>query len=160
MTPNCDSKALTYTTSPLKEDMEITGHPIVHLYASSTSKDGYFFAVLEEVDPNTKKSHYITNGQIKASNRAVHEQSPWTEMGIPYHRCYNTDSQPLPKDEEVELAFDLYATSYLFRKGNCIRTTIIGSMQQLYPGMMEDPAPEISIYRCGKTASYIELPVI
>ena len=160
MAPNCDSKGLTYTTPALTTDVEVTGHPVVRLWTSSTSTDGYFFAVLEEVNPVTKKSLYVTSGQIKASNRAVQPQSPWTEMGIPYHRCYDTDARPIPKGETVELAFDLYPTSYLFRKGNCVRVTITGSIQQLYPGMKEDPAPTVNIYRYGAVASYIELPVI
>jgi len=160
MAPNCDAKGLTYTTAPLAEDTEVTGHPVVHLWASSTSIDGYFFAFLEEVDPVTKKSTYVTSGQIKASNRAISIQSPWTDMGIPYHRCYDVDAKPLVPGQMEELAFDLYPTSYIFRAGKSIRVTITGSFQQMYPGMKEDPAPTISINHGATRASYIELPVI
>ena len=160
MAPDCDSKGLTYTTEPLSEDMEITGHPVVHLQVASTSKDGYFFAFLEEIDGATNKSSFVSNGMIRAANRAEHDKSPWTEMGIPYHRCFDVDTKDLIPGEVVELAFDMYPTSYIFRKGNRIRITVTGSFRQTYPGMKEDPAPTVSIYRDAKYKSHITLPII
>jgi putative CocE/NonD family hydrolase len=173
MGPNCDSKALTYTTAPLMADLEVTGHPVVHLWTSSTATDGYFFAALEEIsvdpsgqftDPSGKKilSHYVTSGMIRAANRAIQTQSPWTEMGIPYHRCYSVDAKPLTTGQTEELVFDLYPTSYIFRKGNRIRVTITGSLESKYPlpPAMKAMNPTISIYRDATHASYIDFPVI
>jgi uncharacterized protein len=37
-----DKKLLTYTSEPLKNDVEITGHPVVTLYVTSTANDGAF----------------------------------------------------------------------------------------------------------------------
>ncbi|MFX1500720.1 MAG: CocE/NonD family hydrolase C-terminal non-catalytic domain-containing protein, partial [Promethearchaeota archaeon] len=34
---------LTYTSPPLKEDMEITGHPIIALYLSVKDAQNYHF---------------------------------------------------------------------------------------------------------------------
>ncbi len=45
-----DSRLLVYTSPPLREDTEITGSPIVNLYASSTQTDGAFFVYLEDAD--------------------------------------------------------------------------------------------------------------
>jgi len=160
MEKSTDSKGLTYTTSPLDKDVRITGVPVVHLWASSTATDGYFFAFLEEVDGKTGVSHYVTNGMIKASNRALSTQFPWTDLGMPYHRGYDVDSKPLTPGEPVELVFDSYPTSYIFRAGNCIRITITGSFQGNYAGMIEDPPPTLNIYRDATHASYLELPVI
>jgi len=160
MEKGTDSKGLTYTCPPLEEDIEMTGHPVVHLWISSTSKDGYFFVFLEEVDGKTNVSRYVTNGMIRASMRALHRQSPWTEMGIPYHRCYDIDYKPLQPGEIVELAFDLYPISYVFRKGNRIRVTVTCAFQDLYKQIPEDPPPAVSVYRNSTYASYIELPLI
>jgi putative CocE/NonD family hydrolase len=160
MTAGTDSKGLTYTSPPLAEDMEVTGHPVAYLWASSTSRDGDFHAFLEEVDGETGRSHFVTNGMIRASNRKVSTQFPWTDMGIPYHRCYDVDAEPLKPGEAAELAFDFYPTSYIFRRGNRIRVTITGANAPIYAGIVEDPAPTISIYRDAARASYIELPVI
>jgi len=45
-----DRRLLTYTSKPLEEDTEITGHPVVTLYVTSTATDGAFFVYLEDVD--------------------------------------------------------------------------------------------------------------
>jgi uncharacterized protein len=160
MEKSVDSKGLTFTSDPLEANLLITGSPLIHLWASSTSTDGYFFAFLEEVDAKTNISHYITNGMIKASSRALSTQYPWTDLGIPYHRCWDVDFQPLVLGEPVELVFDLYPTSYTFRQGNRIRVTITCSFQAMYSGMIDNPPPQIHIYRESGRTSYIELPVI
>jgi len=38
-----DRKALTYTTDVLSADLEVTGHPVAHLWVTSTATDGDFF---------------------------------------------------------------------------------------------------------------------
>jgi putative CocE/NonD family hydrolase len=155
-----DSKGVTFTSAPIKESILITGIPAVHLWASSTSTNGYFFAFLEEVDGKTNVSHYVTNGMINASCRALSIKDPWSKLGIPYHRCYDVDAQPLVPDEPAELIFDMYPISYMFRRGNRIRVTLTCSLQSVYSGMMENPPPQISVYRETGHLSYIELPVI
>jgi uncharacterized protein len=162
MTSSVDRKGLTYTSDPLDSDIEVTGHPIVHLWVTSTAPDGNFFAFLEEVDQNGI-SHYVTDRGIRASRRATSQQSPWTEMGIPFHRAYQEDYAPLPTGKPVELVFDIYATSYIFRKGNRIRVTITCShlpTYQLSPSLTFDPPPLVSIYQDREHPSCITLPII
>jgi putative CocE/NonD family hydrolase len=160
MTGGVDRKGLTYTSEYLLEDTEVTGHPIVHLWVSSTSKDGDFHAFLEEIDGNSNKSSYVTNGMIRASNRELSTRSPWTDLGLPYHRCWDIDAKPLVPEEIVELVFDMYPISYVFRRGNRIRVTITGANAPIYPGIVEDPPPTVNIYHGSGHASCIELPVI
>ena len=76
MTGGTDSRGLTYTSGILSADIEVTGHPLVRLWVSSTSEDGDFHVFLEEVDGRTGKSLFVTNGMIRASNRALSVQSP------------------------------------------------------------------------------------
>jgi uncharacterized protein len=160
MEKSTDSKGLTFTSAPLKENTLITGIPVIHFWASSTSKDGYFFAFLEEIDGQTNVSHYLTNGMIKASCGALSIQQPWSSLGMPYHRCYDVDSQPLVPGEPAELVFDFYPISYVFRRGNRVRVTVTCSFQSLYSGMIENPPSQINVYREAGHASYIELPLI
>jgi len=79
MTEN-DEKGLTYTTHPLLFDVEVTGHPVVHLWVTSKAADGDFFVYLEEVDGDGF-SHYITEGTLRASHRATIEP-PFEYMGL------------------------------------------------------------------------------
>jgi len=115
-----DSKALTYTTEPLKQYLEITGHPILHLWVVSP-RDVDFYAYLEEVD-REGYSHYLTEGMLKVSHRALSKPS-FEYMGLPYHRSYKEDILPLG-DEPVELVFDLLPVSNVFDEGHCIRLAI------------------------------------
>ena len=187
MTPSPDKNGLTYTTPPLSSDMEVTGNPIIHLWVTSTAPDGYFLVYLEEVDASGF-SHYVTDGVIRESFRKVFDgvggyhhkhKGPfgwrphwgtddmdpavlWSAVGIPYHRGFEEDYAPLP-DRPVELVFELFSTSYVFRKGNRIRITITCGQKGFYQfpeGLKLDPPPVVSIYRDAKHPSFITLPII
>jgi putative CocE/NonD family hydrolase len=160
MEKSTDAKGLTYTSAPVNANLRMTGIPVLHLWIASSATDGYFFAFLEEVDGQTNVSHYITNGAIKASCGDISVKFPWTELGIPYHRCYDVDARPLTPYQPVELIFDFYPTSYIFRRGNRIRITVTGSLQSNFAGMREDPPPRISVYRDATRPSYLDLPLI
>lgn len=154
--PN-DAKGLTFTTAPLEEDVEITGHPVVHLWVRSTARDGDFFAYLEEVHPNGF-SQYVTEGNLRASHRATH-RPPFSYPDIPWHRSCEKDIQPLP-EEPVELAFDLLPTSNIFAAGNRIRLTITCCDVDNLMTPITKPPPTITLYRNSQRASHISLPVV
>jgi putative CocE/NonD family hydrolase len=157
MTQN-DERALTYTTDVLAEDVEVTGHPVVHLWISSTASDGDFFVYLEEVDKQGK-SYYISEGTLRASHRALHKPY-YDNLGLPFHRSYEEDVAELIPGEPVELAFDLQPTSNVFNAGNRIRITVTCADKDnaLTPELT--PPPTVSVYRNTEHASCIILPVI
>jgi hypothetical protein len=152
-----DKKGLTYTSSPLPAEVEVTGHPVVHLWVTSTAKDGDFFAYLEDVT-GTGVSKYITEGQLRASHRAE-STAPYGNLGLPYHRSDAEDIADLP-DQPVELAFDLLPTSYVFDVDHRIRVTITCADKDnaLTPEL--DPPPTVHLYREADHASFIVLPII
>lgn len=153
-----DAKGLTYTTAPLTKDVEVTGHPVLRLWASSTADDADFFAYLEEVDP-TGVSHYITEGTIKASYRALGE-APYDYLGLPFHRSYKEDAVQLKPGEPVELVFDMEPTSNVFDAGNRIRLTITCADRDNAETKDINPAPKVTLYRDKIRASRISLPVV
>jgi hypothetical protein len=157
MTAN-DEKGLTYTTPPLTEDLEITGHPVAHLWISSTATDGNFFVYLEEVDPEGV-SQYVTEGAMKASHRALHEPY-YDKMGLPFHRSHAEDVVELTPGEPVELIFDLQPTSNVFNAGNLMRVTIVCADKDNALTEELSPPPMVTLYRNSKRASYIILPLI
>ena len=157
MTKN-DQKGLTYTTPPMNEDTEITGHPVVHLWISSTAEDGDFFVYLEEVD-QTGKSFYVTEGCLRASHRKTHEP-PYNYLGLPFHRSYKSDLAPLTPGEPAELVFDLIPTSNLFETGNRIRITITCADKDNALTPEITPPPQVSMYRNAELSSYISLPIV
>jgi len=153
-----DAKALTYTTAPLKANIEVTGHPVVHLWVASTANDGDFFAYVEEVDENGY-SHYITEGVLRASHRKL-GQAPYNYMNLPYHRSFAEDVEPLSAGLPVELVFDLHPTSNIFDAGHRIRLTVTCADQPNFETPALSPAPTVSAYRNRQASSYVELPVI
>ncbi len=153
-----DKKGLTYTTGVLDEDIEITGHPVVNLWISSTATDGDFFAYLEEVDAEGI-SHYVSEGALRASHRAVHE-SHYDNLGLPFHRSHEEDVVELTPGEPAELQFDLQPTSNVFNAGNRIRITITCADKDNAQTLELSPPPTVSVYRNSQHASYVLLPVI
>lgn len=152
-----DEKNLTYTTPPLEQDLEVTGHPIVHLFTSSTATDGAFFVYLEDVHPDGSV-HYVTEGELKASLRKV-DTRPW-QPDLPWHRAYAEDQMPLTPGQVEEIVLDLLPTSYVFLKGHQLRVSIAGADDGNFPVPQFDPPPTIRMHRDSARASYIDLPII
>ena len=152
-----DKKNLTYTTPPLQQDLEVTGHPAVHLFVSSTATDGAFFVYLEDIDENGVVN-YISEGELKASLRKL-EPRPW-KPDLPWHRSYAEDAAPLTPGQVEEIVIDLQPTSNVFLKGHRLRVSIAGWDNVNFGGPQFDPPPTIRMHRDSVRASYIELPVI
>jgi hypothetical protein len=153
-----DKKALTFTTLPLEADRMVTGHPVIHLWFVATgAQDLDFFVYLEEVDGN--KSTYITEGNLRASHRALNEP-PFNNLGLPYHRHYKSGLAPIPEGQPVELVFHLLPTSHLFRAGNRIRITVTCADADNFETPALDPAPKIRLLRNAAHASFVDLPMI
>ena len=152
-----DKKNLTYTTPPLQQDLEVTGHPIVHLFVSSTATDGAFFIYLEDIDENGVVS-YISEGELKASLRKL-EPRPW-KPDLPWHRSNAEDATPLTPGQVEEIVIDLEPTSNVFLKGHSLRVSIAGWDANNFGAPQFDPPPTLRMYRDSVRASYIELPVI
>jgi hypothetical protein len=157
MTAN-DQKGLTYTTEPLTEDMEVTGHPVVHLWASSTAADGDFFVYLEEVD-GQGFSHYLSEGTLRASHRKLHEPY-YDNLGLPFHRSHKEDAVELKPGEAAELVFDVQPTSNVFNAGHRMRITLTCADKDNASTPELSPPPTVTVFRNTEHASFISLPVI
>jgi putative CocE/NonD family hydrolase len=156
-----DEKALTYTSKPFAKARAIVGYPVVHLWVTSTHKDGDFFVYLEEIDA-AGNAHYVTEGAQRASYRALAE-APWENFGLPYHRSFKKDVRKRLPAEPVELVFDLLGTAIVIDAGHRIRISIAGAdalNHALYPDRKGRKAPTISIYRGAEHGSYVELPMM
>jgi putative CocE/NonD family hydrolase len=155
MTAN-DRKALTYTTAVLTDDIEIAGHPVVHLWIECSADDLDIFAYLEEVEPDGR-STYITDGCLRASHRRLNVPDH-NRMSLPYHRSFAQDKELLP-DEPVELTFDLYPTANLFEAGHRMHLSITCADYDKNQTPQANPVPEVTVYRNAERPSYILLPV-
>lgn len=153
-----DARGLHYDSEPLAAPLEVTGHPVVHLWLSADVDDADVFVYLEEVDA-AGSSRYVSEGMLRASHRAL--ASPgYDNAGLPYHRSEAADIQPLPRHEPVELVFDLYPTSNIFDAGHRIRLTITGADRANARTPRRDPPARLVFYRDTVRPSHIVLPII
>jgi uncharacterized protein len=175
-----DQKCLTYTSHPLNQDIEVTGHPIVHFWVSSTANDGDFFVYLEDVDENGE-AYYVTDGLLRANfaklvpNEDILPQGSEIEVlpDLPWHGFLQSDYVDgiFTHSKKLELVIDLLPTSWVFKKGHRIRVSIAGAdwpTFQLHPDLSPtnnptDPnniVPTITVYHDAKHPSRIKLPII
>jgi len=150
---------LTYTTPPLAKDAEITGHPVVTLYAALTETDGVFYAYLEDVDESGRVT-YVTEGQLRAIHRKVSAEAPPYSLQVPYHSFKQADAMPMVPGEIAEIKFGLLPTSTLIRKGHRIRLSIAGHDEGTFVRIPAEGTPVISVARNKRHASYVDLPVV
>ncbi len=152
-----DEKLLVYDTLPLESDLEVTGHPIVHLYVSSSEIDAGLFVYLEDVDASGRVT-YLTEGLLQMVSRKKSEARPYQTAG-PYHSFTRDDMSPLIPGEAVEVSIELLPTSVLLRKGHRIRVAIAGADKDHF-ALSGGIAPMLKVHRSSELGSNIELPVI
>jgi uncharacterized protein len=151
-------KGLTYTSPQLNSPLEVTGHPIVRLWATSAAKDYDVFVYLEEVD-EYGFSKYVTEGALKASHRKTAPAS-FNHLGLPFHRGFSEDMLEASPEEPVELVIDLHPISTIFSQKNFIRVTITGADKDNAQTSQQDSPPVVRYYRNARHASSISLPII
>ncbi len=154
-----DRKLLIYDSPPLETDVEITGHPVIHLNVSSTAPDGQFFVYLEAVLPDGQVK-LVTEGQLRAIHRKISDDTPPYTMFGPYHSCKRADAMPLLPGEVAQIAFDLFPISVLFKVGWRIRVAIAGADKDVFAPIPGCEAPEITVERNASYQSFIDLPTI
>jgi hypothetical protein len=169
-------RSITFFSSPLDHDMEVTGHPVVSLWLTSTGADGDFFVYLEDIDEGGE-ALYVTEGMTRAGfSRKLHPaegEAPSVLPNLPYHSFRDSDYVPdvFSDGKKVEVLTDLYPTSWVFNEGHRVAISIACAdwpsydlNPQLSPG--NDPTdqgtktPRITLFHNSQYPSYIELPII
>jgi putative CocE/NonD family hydrolase len=153
---NMTTKGLVYVTAPLSADVQVTGHPTINLWVSSTATDGDFIATIQDVAPDGAATSYNVHGRLRASLRKL-QDAPYNNLGLPWHGFYQADVTPLVPGEPAELVFDILPISMIFKAGHSIRL-VINFAAPATPKL--DPAPKVTIYRDSTHSSYVTLPII
>ncbi len=85
---------ISYETPVLTADMEVTGHPAMHLWIAADAPDADIVARLEDVAPDASVRSYNMHGQFRASHRA-RAKAPYDTFGLPWHSHAAADAKPL-----------------------------------------------------------------
>ncbi|HXH25429.1 MAG TPA: CocE/NonD family hydrolase, partial [Vicinamibacterales bacterium] len=150
-------RLLTYTSPPLREDVEVTGHPVVHLFMSANATDGAVFAYLEDVRPNGEV-RYVTEGQLRLLHRRLRPQASPPSAPIPFRTYTRADGRPVTPGEVMEVVFDLLPTSFVFRTGHAIRLAIAGVDAGTFDAPVLASPLAYEVHRDRLHRSRIELP--
>ena len=174
-----DKQCLTYTSAPLEGDSEVTGHPVLHVWISSTADYGDFFFYLEDVDEEGR-AILVTEYPLRAGFAGLHDDDEQITIAavdvkpdLPWHGYKEGDyvGDIFANDNIVELVSDFHPTSWVFKKGHSIRVSIACAdwpTFTLHPKLgptndPKDPAnifPVITVYWDDDHPSCIELPII
>jgi len=175
-----DQDCLVYTSDPMKKDTEVTGHPVIHLWVSSTEDYGDLYFYLEDVD-ETGEAILISEYPLRAGFAALHDNDReiTTEDGVdvlpdlPWHGFAEADYVDgiFAGGKIVEIVNDFHPTSWVFKKGHSIRVSIACSdwpTFRLHPKLCPDntpescvtPAPAITVYRDAVHPSHVTLPIV
>jgi uncharacterized protein len=147
-----------FTTSPLKADVQMTGHPIADLWVSASTTDANIFVYLEDVAPDGKVTT-ISDGRLRAGIRSLHTP-PYEMFGLPWHRAYREDAQALVPGTPAEMKLDLFPVSYVFKTGHRIQVTVTGADYRERNRIALSPPPEITVHHSKLMASSIALPIV
>jgi putative CocE/NonD family hydrolase len=175
-----ESQCLVYTSAAMSEDVEVTGHPIVDLWVSSTEDYGDFYIYLEDVDEKGE-SLLVTEGRLRAEFATLYDNDailpPGTGIDIkpdlPWHG-YDKDQyvdRPFADGKVVELRFDCLPISWVFRAGHSIRVSLACADWPTFrlheklcpsndPGAGDNKVPTVTIYHDSARPSHVILPII
>lgn len=136
----------TYLSEPLPQDLEVTGEPVVTLYATSTAADTDFVVKLIDVFSDG-------GGQAQAGY--------WDLAGTGWlkatHRHSDVHPEPVPAGEVVEYTIRVFPTSHLFRAGHRIGLQIASSDSRTVP----NPNPAVNaVVRTTAHPTHVDLPVV
>ncbi len=141
-------RRLAYTTEPLGEDREITGHPILEVTLGASVESADLYAYLEDVAPDGS-SLLVTEGQLRANyhrRQSAPDSLPAASRlrvkpALPWPGFTQADFDPAPfaGGRSVRLVFDLMPTAWRFRAGHRIRLSLAGADRDSFEPSLAQP---------------------
>ncbi len=162
---------VSFETTPMPRDTEITGPIVLNIWVSSTSQDMDICATLRHIDARGKDvpevgqrgepTECITKGWLRASHRKLDP-----EKSLPY-RPYHAHNERwlLKKGEIVECQVEIISTCIVIKTGHRLRLDITpkdGHASAHFTHYHADyNAEAFNTIHCGKARpTYLLLPII
>lgn len=149
---------LRYSSTPLGEDLTMSGHGVVTLQLTSDQRDACVFVYLEDEAPDGT-IRYVTEGMLRALHRKESTPPETYSATWPQRSFTEADASPLTPGEAVTMRFALMATSWRFKQGHRIRIAIAGADKDNFSRLPHGRPGHWKIHRGGAQASTIELPI-
>ena len=152
-----DDAMLSYTSEPLDEPAEISGHPVADLWVAADQGDAVLHVYLSEVEADGSV-RYVTEGVLRALHRREAEAPANQLWTWPYRDFTRANAEPLTAGQPARLRFALLPTSWAFAAGSRIRLSIAGADADHYVQLPYGRPPVLRIQRGGEMASALTLP--
>ncbi len=153
-----EAALLTFDTPPFESAMELTGHAVARLTLTADQTDAGLFVYLSEVDA-AGRSHYVTEGMLRAMHRATSEPPAnyWSDW--PYHPYTRAAAKLLRPGEAATLDIGLLPVSWVFERGSRLRVSLAGADAQHFPQVPHGRPPKLQVFCGGADGSKISLPL-
>ncbi|HLZ74823.1 CocE/NonD family hydrolase [Phenylobacterium sp.] len=155
---------LTYESAPLTAPLQISGAPIVNLFASTSGTDSDWVVKIIDVYPDTVPSQVELGG---------YELPIAMDIFRGRYRESFSDPKPIPAGEVEKYRFLMPTTNHVFLPGHRIMVQVQSSWFPLYDRNPQTFVPNIffakpadyvkatqRIFHSGAQATNIELPVV
>jgi putative CocE/NonD family hydrolase len=121
--------ALTYTTAPLAQPLDIAGPTNVTVYATANTANTEWVATLNDVAPDGS-ARPLSTGDLIGSLRALDPASSWMLDGrvlTPWHPYTRASEQPVTPGQLERYDIDMPGTVARIARGHRIRITVQSS---------------------------------
>lgn len=150
---------LVYRSPVLRSECEVTGHIVLTLYASCTTRDTSFFVRFCDED-ETGVFRVLTKGWLKASHREIDEG-----RSLPFRPFHpHTREEKLEVGKVYEYLIEVWPVSNLFHVGHRIRLDISCAESPYFDfPYMHFPSPlvgRVTVHSSPECPSHLMLPLI
>jgi putative CocE/NonD family hydrolase len=135
-----EALSLTYTSTPLTEDIHVLGRPRAEMHVTSSARVIGFCVSLADVRPDGT-SHLVAKGMLNVTRRDS-----------------LSEPAPLEPGEQAVLAVDLDTTGWVFRLGHRLRVSVANAD---WPNVWPTPEAATSeVLRGASAPSHLVLPLV
>ena len=155
-----EATGLTFTTPPLKRNLEVTGPILADLWASTTASDYTWAVRLTDVAPDGS-SEWITDGYLRASlrryepSRSLYADGRLVRAFRPYDAL-----QPVLSSDPTEYVVQLQDASNVFRAGHRLRFDVLPVASAGFGTSDVPGAGALTLLHDAAHPSHLQLPVI
>ena len=125
--------SITFSTAPLTNELEITGHMVLHLRVSVAGvrqnpcpSDIDIFVAVRHFNKENEQVFYtgttgqpipVTNGHLRVSHRKVQSDHRYHRPWLPYRSYLSSDVQPVIPNEIYEVDIEIIPTNVVIGQG-------------------------------------------
>ncbi len=148
---------VSFDSAAFERDLEVTGHPVAHLWVRTDAVDGTFFVYLLDVAPDGRVA-YVTEGQLRAVHRKLVSPPSGFVALRPYRAYTHAEALPLEPGVPAELTIGLLPAAHAFLRGHRARVVITATDRDHFA-----PPPDtfrgFEVLRGDATPSRVVVPV-